>query len=341
MTPRFGEPRISAMDTWPRRIVAGALVLAASACTGGGGSASAPASIAPGSAAPATIAPSAGAAGGLSVGSLLGGTPGEPPGTSWIQALDAGAPFTFQVPSSWTGHVASSWREGASEIGTVLAAGPDPTKLATDFSVPGIAIGVSANEAGRTAHQVVEADTGYAGTCTPGAIEDAVDAGISASFRLWESCAGGSAYLLSMAIVPAGGEGLIAIVFQGVTEGDLGYLQHIVGSLEATGAAASPTPASTGGRPDPGQPYAISMDACVNQHGQGVAEGLIRNDDVLVHSFRIVVAFSDPNGILLNDTWGTTPNVPPGVTARWQAVVPSGLPNVAVACQITGVELVN
>jgi hypothetical protein len=83
------------------------------------------------------------------------------------------------------------------------------------------------------------------------------------------------------------------------------------------------------------------LEFCQNQHGQGVAGGLIRNDDALVHSFRIVVAFSDPNGILLNDTWGTTPDVPPGVTARWQATLPSGLPNTTVSCRITGVELVN
>jgi hypothetical protein len=245
MTPGFGESRISAMDTWLRRATAAALLVVTAACSGGGGPSSAPASAALRTEAPATLAPSPGTAGGLSVSSLLGLTPGEPQGTRWIQVIDAGAPFTFQVPSSWTGHVASPWREGASEIGTVLAAGPDPTKLATDFSVPGVAIGVSANESGRTAHQVVEADTAYVGTCTPSAIEDAVEAGISASFRVWESCAGGSAYLLIMAIVPAGGDGLIAIAFQGVTEGDLGYLEHIVGSLQATGAAASPGPTPT------------------------------------------------------------------------------------------------
>jgi hypothetical protein len=54
-----------------------------------------------------------------------------------------------------------------------------------------------------------------------------------------------------------------------------------------------------------------------------------------------VVRFFDPNGVLLNDTWGTTPDVPAGVTATWQAVVPSGLPAVSVSCQVTEVKFVN
>lgn len=278
---------------------------------------------------------------GLSISSILGRTHTAPASTVWLRVADPAAPFTYEVPSTWTGHAAYPWVEGGQAIGTVLVAGPDPTKLSTDFSVAGIAIGLSANPSGLTAHQVVEADDSYAGTCTPGSVEDTTESGATASFRLWEACAGGTGFLLTMAIVPADGQGLVAIIFQGTTEADLGYLDHIAGSLLASTPTATQGPVATPGGPVPGQPYTISMDYCQNQHGQGIAEGLIRNDDTLVHSFRVVVAFSDLNNVLLNDTWGTTPDVPPGITAKWQAVVPSGLPAVTVSCRITGVELVN
>lgn len=121
----------------------------------------------------------------------------------------------------------------------------------------------------------------------------------------------------------------------GINEQTLQPLIRPVGDRVGKGG-----PAQTVGAPDPGQPYAITMEFYENQHGQGVSGGLIRNDDTLVHSFRVVVAFSDPNGALLNDTWGTTPDVPPGVTVRWQATLPSGLPNTSVVCEITEIELV-
>ena len=102
-------------------------------------------------------------------------------------------------------------------------------------------------------------------------------------------------------------------------------------------AAGSSPEGSTANPVGPGPVLTITMDICQNQHGQGVAEGLIRNNDSVIHAYRVVVAFSDPEGILLTTTDGLTPETPPGITARWQAVVPSGLPSVSVACQVTNV----
>ena len=339
--PRRDDAAMRPTSRWHATLLATSLVAACGGTPGAATPPAAPASAAaPQTATPAPAA-SVGGVGGLSISSILGASQTPPPSTSWIRISDPAAPFGYEVPSTWTGHAAYPWVENGQAIGTVLAAGPDPSKLATDFSVPGIALGVSANPAGMTARQVVEADTAYAGTCTPGEIEDAVESGARASFRLWERCAGGDGFLVVLAIVPADGKGLIAIIFQGTAQADLGYLDRITNSVEAAVVAATPGPAATFGGPVSGQAYTISMDFCTNQHGQGVAEGLIRNDDTLVHSYRIVVAFSDPNDVLLNDTWGRTPDVPPGTTARWQAVLPSGLPSVSVTCRITRVELVN
>jgi hypothetical protein len=223
----------------------------------------APATSPPSIAAPPTStaapAPSQAISGGPSISSILGTSHLPPALTTWARVTDPAAAFSYEVPSTWTGHAANPWVENGLTIGTVLAAGPDPAKLATDFSVPGVVIGVSANPSSMTAHDVVEADDAYAGTCTPGPVQDATESGATASFRLWEACAGGTGFLLVMAIVPADGKGLLAIVFQGVTEADLGYLDHIAGSIHGATAAATPGPHATPGGPVTGQPNAISI----------------------------------------------------------------------------------
>ena len=335
------------MSTLPRWIVLTAVVIVAAGCAAGGAPSAPPATAAPtpkpttnATLAP-TSAPTDGPAGGMEVDKLLGSVQ-EPPGTTWARVSDPGATFSFEVPTTWNQHLTVPWEEGGTSIGTLIAAGPDPSKLGSDLSVPGVGIGVASDPGGRTPRQVVEGEQSYASACTANPIEDGNDGGVAVSAQRWTSCAGGgNAFVASLA--PADGSGLIGIVFQGTSDAELGYLPHILGSLQANATAATPAPAPStdGGGQVSGDGYTIKMDYCQNQHGQGVSGGLIRNDTSLVHSYRIVVAFYDPNGVLLNDTWGTTPNVPAGVTAEWQAVVPSGLPNTEVKCQITGVELAN
>lgn len=236
-------------------------------------------------------------------------------------------------------HAAYPWQEGSATIGLALAAGPDLGKLSVDFSVPGIVVGVSGGTAGTTPRQIVEGGGSFDSACTASPAQEVVEAGTTVAYQLWTSCGGGAGVLLVMAIAAAGQPGLLGIVYQGTGENDLGYLDHIVDSLEATPVQATAAPATPGSVSGP--TYSISMEFCQNQHGQGVSGGLIRNDDTVIHTYRIVVAFTDPNGVFLNDTGWTTSDLQPGVTARWQATVPSGLPNVTVSCTITRVELIS
>jgi hypothetical protein len=275
---------------------------------------------------------------GLSVTRLLGANLGSPPSaTTWIRAADPTVSFSYEVPASWSHVAAAPFEEGGATVGMVLAAGPDPTKLGTDFSVPGVAVGLSTNPRGTTARAAVEAED-YAAACKAGGIQDGDDP--AAAYQSWDSCGpGDGGTLLVIAVTPETG-GLVLVVFQGSAAADLAYLDHILGSLAGTSSAASPPPGATSGPLESGGPFSITLDICQNQHGQGVAEGLIRNNDALVHAFRVYVTFFDPNGILLTDTDGLTPDIPPGVTAKWQAVVPSGLPSTSVTCQVTDVKVV-
>ncbi len=325
-----------------RALAAGILAIFVAACGGSQGPIASPSpagASTPGPSPEATPSPMV-TTNGLSIAAILGTTADPPPATTWRRVSDPGAAFTYEVPAAWTASAAYPWVDGEATVGTVLAAGPDLTKLASDFTVPGVAIGLSANPGDLTPRQAVEADASYDNVCTAGEIQDAAEPAMTAAFQLWDACGGGSGFLLVMAIAPVEGGGLIAVIFQGAEAADLGYLEHIVGSLAAGEPVVPPTPApSQGSVPD--QPYTISMTTCLNQHGQGVSEGLIRNDDARIHVFRIEVWFFDLNGVLLNTTDWTTTEIPPGVTARWQADVPSGLPAVEVQCQLREVEVVH
>lgn len=295
----------------------------------------------------ATVAPAATSApatalvlgGGVSITSVLGGNLAAPPATAWVRISDPASPFSFEVPTAWTILAANPWTEGTATIGSSLAAGPDLSKLSVDFSVPGVVIGISAGAPGITPRQIVEGGGSFGSVCTAGAVEEASEAGAHVAYQLWTSCGGGAGVLLVMAIAPAGQPGLLGIVYQGTRRDDLGYLDRIVGSILPASAPAESSAPVRGGEVS-GPTYAITMDVCQNQHGQGVSGGLIRNTDALIHTYRIVVAFSDANGVFLNDTAWTTSDLDPGVTARWQASVPSGLPAVNVTCQVKSVTQV-
>jgi hypothetical protein len=278
----------------------------------------------------------------VSIGSIIGTTPPTPPPTTtWVRVSDPGVPFTFEVPSTWGKYVARQWVEGGTAVGWLLAAGPDPSKIGGDFTVPGIVIGIS-GAPGQTPQALVAGDD-YSSVCkTSSPAADASDPAVKAAYRTWEQCGtGANGFLLVIGIVPVGGAGLVGIVLQGASEADLAYLQHMLGSLAAATPTATQPPAAATQGPATGALFAITMDICQNQHGQGVAEGTFRNTDTVSHVFRVEVWFFDPNGAFLNNSaWKSPIDLPPGLATRWQAVVPSGLPGVPVTCQVKDVQII-
>lgn len=287
---------------------------------------------------PSTPTPTS-AAIGVSAGSILGSLPAEPAGTTWVRISDPSAPFTFEVPTAWSATAAGPWEEGGMTIGYVLAGATDASKLGTDFSASGVVIGVSADPMGVTPRAVAEQDD-HSSSCTATPTQEVSDPAFQAAYRAWESCGpAGTGFLLAMAIAPADG-GLVGVIFQGATQSDLGYIERVLSSLQPV-ASLTPTPGQATTPPGTHGLYSLTLDLCQNQHGQGVAEGIITNQDAANHAFRVRVRFYDPNGVLLNDADSyATPELRPGESFRWQSVVPSGLPSVNVACEVSQVEIV-
>jgi hypothetical protein len=281
----------------------------------------------------------------LSIGDITGqALPTPPPDTVWVRVADPSAPVTYEVPSTYGYSAVFPWQENGTEMGVLLAAGANPSQIGTDFSAPGVLIGASANPIGMTPMTLVTEDD-YSDRCTATAAQAGAEPNVTSAFRTWESCgASRTGYLMLLGIVPQDGRGLIGIVLQGASDADLAYVQHIVESLKATGGTGeTPAPGATPqpvGTPASGQPYTITMDICQNQHGQGIAEGELTNSDSVPHTYRILVEFWQQGAnTKLNDTRSFAYNLDPGVTQRWQAVVPSGLPSVDVECRVKAVEV--
>jgi hypothetical protein len=287
----------------------------------------------------------------ISVGGITGQTlPTPPPDTVWVLVSDPSAPITYEVPSTYGYSAVYPWQENNTDMGVLLAAGTNTAQIGTDFSAPGVLMGISANPIGMTPMTLVTEDD-YSDRCTATAAQAGAEPNVTSAFRTWESCGvAKTGYVLLLGIVPQDGRGLIAMLLQGASDADLAYVQHIVASLQSVdGSGGTPGPGGTpqpgdtqppGETPPAGQPYTITMDICRNQHGQGVAEGELTNSDSVPHVYRILVEFwQQGTTTKLNDTRSFAYSLNPGVTQRWQAVVASGLPSVDVECRVTEVNV--
>ncbi len=321
-----------------RRAILPALVVAISdvlaACSGGGPVSTPVAAVATGAPAAATAAapatdpfatdaPASDAIG-LTIGWILGDAlPAAPPGTTWTRITDDAGTFSFEVPSTWTEQATLPWEEAGARIGTVVVAGPAVAGVGSDFTVPGVAVGIAANAPGSTPRSVVESDD-FTGSCTGDPVEEASEAGYMSAFKGWSGCGGNTdAFVLAIAISPAGSTGLIAVVFQGVGQADLGYLEHIMGSIEASGipptgpVASEPAPASSAAPPGNSQAFTITIDECFLQTGSVGSIGVIRNTDSTSHAYRIRVRFVDEAGIVYAEAEQETPALAPGEAYRF------------------------
>ena len=294
----------------------------------------------------ATDAPASDATG-LTIGSILGDAlPAAPPGTAWARITDDAGTFSFEVPSTWTEQATLPWEEAGARIGTVVVAGPAVAGVGTDFTVPGIAVGIAANAPGSTPRSVVESDD-FSGSCTGDPVEEASEAGYASAFMGWSDCGGNTdAFVLVIAISPAGSTGLIAVVFQGVGQADLGYLEHIMGSLEATGVTPpigpttpEPAPASAAAPPGSSQAFTITIDECFLQTGSVGSIGVIRNTDSMSHAYRIRVRFVDEAGIVYGEAEQETPALAPGEAYRYGTPFQDAHGVTSTTCTVVDVQV--
>lgn len=299
-----------------------AMVPLLAACSGGPAATTAPttAVTAAPPAATATAAPVGGT--GPSLQSIFGSAPpAVPAGTTWTRiGADNGA-FTFEVPSTWTTQQTVPWAEAdGSSSGSLVVAGTNVNGLGTDFSAPGVAIGITTNPTGRTAADVVTT-TDYSTTCTgePAGTENG--AGYTAAYRVWTACGGrADAFLLVVVVNPAGTQALFVVIFQGAAQADLGYVERIIGSVQAgagtPGTTTAPPAATT--PPANAQGWTVNMEECLLQIGDAIAIGTVTNMDTRDHAYRVIVRFTTPENLLIGEAYWDTPALAPGQPFRFQ-----------------------
>jgi hypothetical protein len=209
--------------------------------------------------------------------------------------------------------------EDGSSSGSIVVAGPSLGGLGSDFSQPGVAIGITANPSGRTARQVVDSDN-YATVCTGQPAEEEKGDGYATAYRFWSPCGGrDGAFLIVVVIAPEGTRALFAVIFQGAAEADLAYVERVMGSLQ--NGSGTPTPTSgTAATPAPGnaQGWAANVEECLLQIGDAIAIGTVTNTDTRDHAYRVIVRFTDRTGLLIGENYWDTPALAPGQAFRYQ-----------------------
>lgn len=269
--------------------------------------------------APPSGAPVTGATG-PSLQTIIGATPPPiPTGTTWSRiGADNGA-YTFEVPSTWTQHQTLPWAEAdGTTSGSIVVAGPAVGGLGTDFTKPGVAIGITTNPGARTPRQVVDADD-YSTFCTGAPAADENGAGYAASYRMWNPCGGSEdAFILVIVVAPAGTQALFAVIFQGASQADLGYIEHIIGSLQTGGGTPTATFAAATTPPGNSQGWTANVEECLSQINDAIAIGTITNVDTRSHSYRVYVRFTDPSNLLVGEDYWDTPALDPGQSYRYE-----------------------
>jgi len=241
-----------------------------------------------------------------------------PAGTSWVRIENDSGAFGVEVPTTWTQHQTVPWAEAdGTSSGSILVAGPDTSALGADFTKPGVAIGITANPGRRTPRQVVDGDD-YSSFCTGTPSADETGPGYAASYRLWSACGGrADAFVIVVVIAPTGSSALLAAIFQGSDQADLGYVEHMLGSI-ATGSGGPVATAAPTTPPGNSQGWTATVDECLLQIGDAIAIGRITNVDTRSHGYRVIIRFTDPQNLLIGEDYADTPAIDPGQTYRYQ-----------------------
>jgi len=326
--PRHGR------RSWAARLTAAAAAMLLLAGCGGAGAPGVPlasrqpdpATVAP---AQATAAPSMPGAAPILAGILGGAAAVAPAGTSWIRVSEDGGTFSIEVPAAWTQHQTIPWNEDdGSTSGSIVVAGPQLGTLGSDFTQPAVAVGISRNPNGLTPKAAVSADD-FSGACTAQPAEEANDPTYNAAVRMWEQCGGREgASILALVIQPIGGTALLGGVFQSASAADLGYIEHIFGSIQGGDTANPPggsttpapvvVPPQVTAPPQNSQGYTATIDECLLQMNDAIAIGKVKNTDNRSHAYRVVVRFLDRDGLLLGSSQWDVDALDPGQSGRYE-----------------------
>ena len=317
------------------------LVLLLAACGGTPAIATGPA---PTQAVAATVAATAAATSGAapegpSLQTIIGASPPPVPvGTMWLRIADDSGAFTFEVPSTWTEHQTVPWTEASgTSSGYILVAGPKIGVLGSDFTQPGVAIGISTNPDLRTPRQVVDADD-YKTFCTGTPAADETGTGYVAAYRLWTSCGGREDAFIIVIVIA-----LLASIFQGAGQADMGYIEHMLGSIQTDAGVSAETaaPAPPTAAPGNAQGWTATVDECLSQIGDAIAIGTITNVDTRSHAYRVNIRFLSEGNLLIGDDYWDTPPLDPSQGYRYQIRHSALNGTKLVTCTLSSVQILD
>ncbi len=159
-------------------------------------------------------------------------------------ASDTGATYTYtevrdedgilvlQIPTAWTDIDGRGWEFDGELVGNTIVAAPNLTDFYNTWATPGVFFGASAVLAERYPSGGLLDVYDFSGECTLDGRYPYEDPVYSGEYTLWTNCGGTDTLFVVVEAYPPGGEFVVLVQIQVVTDADLDALDTILASFD-------------------------------------------------------------------------------------------------------------
>lgn len=150
----------------------------------------------------------------------------------YVTVTDDSTLLQVNIPASWSQVDGSPWQIDGEVIGASLTAAPNLDNFYNTWGTPGMIFNASADLAAEVNPAGALDLIDYSDSCTYDNRYTYEDALYTGYYDLWENCGGEGTLGVSLAAAPAGGEFIILVLVQVVSDADLDALDQILNSFQ-------------------------------------------------------------------------------------------------------------
>ena len=168
----------------------------------------------------------------------LGGGPPADPAALAFYPVATEETVSFEVPEAWSDTLDQAWTLSDAEIGRGVVASTDVGAFKDGWRTPGVFVAAAdPAPAGLDADAVLDAERSRFERSCEYAGRNAFERGlIAGKWDLWTGCGGTESRFLTVAGQPVeGGDALVYLQFQAVSDDDLAVLDRVLATLDLSG----------------------------------------------------------------------------------------------------------
>lgn len=150
----------------------------------------------------------------------------------YTEVFDDEGVLVMQVPTAWSDIDGRNWEYDGAIVGNALSAAPSLTSFYETWDTPGVFFGASDTLAAELEPGDLMKVWDYSEDCTFDGTYDYEDAIYTGAYDLWIGCGGGTTAFVVLEAYPAGGEFVVLVQVQVVSDADLEAFDAILQSFD-------------------------------------------------------------------------------------------------------------